>query len=145
MAVICTIFLVGCNNDKVNNNENGQNESLYGYYELYTVKSKSNDTTEYFAYRTVRDGLCYEADTIYQIEKVGSSLTMKELIAYSCDSEEEERLRAMANSEDDLYDAHRLKYEIEGSRVTKEEYDTKLNELKEKYEIIEQREACFGS
>ena len=127
--------------------ENGEEYHWNAFYKIYKVKNKVNGKMNYFAYNMDADGLCYECKTLYQIEKDNSNLVVGEILKSVCDQEEEERLRENINSDDIGAQgaAHRLEYRVKGNKVTKEEYEKEINNIKERYEEVKKEEVFFGT
>lgn len=112
---------------------------------IYMTKNNTNGEITIFALEEFADGLCYQRKSLYQITKNQTTLEFEELLRCNCDTQKEEQLRneidqnsSVSEEEtlDELLKAHTLQYLVSGNVVSKEDYDKKVTELKEKYTLI---------
>jgi hypothetical protein len=95
-------------------------------------------TTEY------RNGLCGEGSETMLLENKNNVLSKTVIASYSCDTEAEEAKRAQFENIDNLneaqlkeyIEAHTLKYEANGQKMTKEVYEKVLKDFEAEHELV---------
>lgn len=117
----------------------------WAHCSIYETKNIDTNKDKYFLSKYIADGLCYEDFKVYTLEKAGNKLLLNEILWYTCDSEIEETLRAEILKNNTLTDeehltemivAHTVKYNVEGNKADEVKYNTYVNSMKKKYELI---------
>ena len=104
---------------------------------------KDNDKYVMLIEASFGDGLCYEANNVYEVELIDNKFQVKLLGRYVCDQDEEERKRAAIVHEDgspstleEEYAAHTLKYIVNDEVVSKEEYEETIKNYKDIHVLV---------
>ena len=106
---------------------------------LYKVENKETKQVEYYFDEFDADGLCYVSSAMLKLDLSKEKPTLEYVYGYSCDDEEEERKQKEmgANAdENDLANAHTLKYMIGTDKVSKEEYDKNEKAFGKSYNLL---------
>jgi hypothetical protein len=90
------------------------------------------------------DGLCGEGSETMILKNKNGVLTKTSIASYSCDSEAEEAKRAGFGDINELtteqfkeyVEAHTLKYEANGQRLTEEVYHSIINQFEAEHELV---------
>ncbi len=106
---------------------------------LYKVENKETKDIEYYFDAFDADGLCYVNSAMLKLDLSKEKPTLEYVYGYTCDDEEEERKQKEMDAnadENDLANAHTLKYMIGTNKVSKEEYDKNEKSFGKSYNLL---------
>ena len=116
-----------------------------GSIQTFEIREKDGEKIIYVV-SFMADGLCYQAEYNYALELKNGVFEKKDLANFSCDQEEEMKIRSALEHKDgssltedeekQYYNAHTLMYESNGKRISKSEFENLINEFKDEYQLV---------
>lgn len=114
-------------------------DSTIGVVNFYLVENKENKETELFCETNAGDGLCYASCELLKVEQKNEVVNLTSIMHYTCDSDEEERKRALLDDDADINEyaaQHTRMYLVENDKVSENDFYEYKKELNDKYKVL---------